>query len=181
MKKIELSPADYAGNIIREIPKGVLLNSKAGGKVNSMVIGWGTFGTEWGVPIFAAYVRLGRCTRTLLDENPEFTVSIPLGEMKADRKKVMEILGGTSGRDCDKIAACGLTLCEPEVISVPGICEFPLTLECRVVHRQVQELENIDGKFMRSYPQDVPGDFPMANRDPHVQYYGEIVKAYIIR
>ena len=31
------------------------------------------------------------------------------------------------------------------------------------------------------YPQDVDGDYPMANRDPHTMYVGEIVDAYIIR
>ena len=31
----------------------------------------------------------------------------------------------------------------------------------------------------RMYPQDVPGTYPMANRDPHVTYYGKIVEAYM--
>ena len=33
----------------------------------------------------------------------------------------------------------------------------------------------------RMYPQDVPGTHPMANRDFHTMYVGEIVDAYIIR
>lgn len=43
MRKI--NPADYAETIIKAIPKRVLLTTKAD-KVNTMVIGWGTFGTE---------------------------------------------------------------------------------------------------------------------------------------
>jgi hypothetical protein len=30
------------------------------------------------------------------------------------------------------------------------------------------------------YPQDVDGSYPMANRDFHTMYVGEIVDAYII-
>ena len=31
------------------------------------------------------------------------------------------------------------------------------------------------------YPQDVDGTWPMANRDFHTMYVGEIVDAYVIR
>lgn len=31
------------------------------------------------------------------------------------------------------------------------------------------------------YPEDVDGTYPMANRDRHTMYVGEIVDAYIIR
>ena len=34
--------------------------------------------------------------------------------------------------------------------------------------------------YKKSYPQDVDGSYPMANRDPHTAYIGEIVAAYII-
>jgi hypothetical protein len=32
----------------------------------------------------------------------------------------------------------------------------------------------------KMYPQDVPGTAPMANRDYHTMYVGEIVDCYII-
>lgn len=173
MKKV--NPADYAETIIKAIPKGVLLTTKAD-KVNSMVIGWGTFGTEWGRPIFAAYIREGRYTRSALDKNPEFTVNIPLGE--AD-PAILQTCGWKSGHNIDKIAAAGLTLVEGDAVSVPGIKEYPLTLECRVVFRQKQEIALIDERFHEMYPQDVPSTNPMGNKDAHIAYYGEIVGAYI--
>ena len=43
MKKV--NHLDYAEQIIRSIPKGILLTTRAE-KVNSMVIGWGTYGVE---------------------------------------------------------------------------------------------------------------------------------------
>ena len=67
-RKIEIS--DYANEIIKALPKGVLLTSKAD-KVNSMVIGWGTLGINWSRPVIAVYVREGRYTKGQLDKNPE--------------------------------------------------------------------------------------------------------------
>ena len=174
MKKI--NPADYAETIIKAIPRGVLVTTKAE-KTNSMVIGWGTFGTEWSRPIFVIYIREGRFTREQLDKNPEFTVNIPL-EGKLD-PAIFKTCGSQSGRNIDKVKEAGLTLVESENVSVPGIKEAPLTLECKVVFRQRQELDLIAEKFKAFYPQDVPGTNPMANKDPHVAFYGEIVGAYI--
>jgi len=173
MKKVD--PFDYAETIVKAVPKGVLVTTKAE-KVNSMVIGWGTLGTEWSVPIFAIYIREGRFTRSQLDANPEFTVNIPLGAVDP---KILRVCGSQSGANIDKVREAGLTLVDSEIVSVPGILELPLTLECKVVFRQKQELERIDPKFMNMYPQDVPGTAPMGNRDAHIAYYGEIVGAYI--
>lgn len=173
MRKV--NAADYAETIIKAIPKGVLVTTKAD-KVNSMVIGWGTYGVEWGRPIFAIYIREGRYTREQLDKNPEFTVNIPLAETDS---KIAKICGWQSGRDIDKVQEAGLTLVDSENVSVPGVKEYPLTLECKVVFRQKQEIALIDEKFQKAYPQDVPGTYPMANRDAHIAYYGEIVGAYI--
>ena len=173
MKKV--NAADYAETIIKAIPKGVLVTTKAE-KVNSMVIGWGTFGTEWSKPMFVIYIREGRFTREQLDKNPEFTVNIPLD--KAD-PKIIKVSGRTSGRNVDKVKEAGLTLVDGGEISVPGIKEMPLTLECRVVFRQKQELPLIAEKFRNFYPQDVDGSAAGANKDAHIAYYGEVVNAYI--
>ena len=87
-----------------------------------------------------------------------------------------------SGRDIDKETEAHLTLEDAEKISVPGIKEYPLTLECRVLYSQRQELERIpDDIREKMYPQDVDMTYPMANRDAHTAYIGEIVAAYIIK
>ena len=80
MKRRKLSLSECAAYTAETLPKGILLTSAVGDKVNSMVIGWGTVGVNWNRPVFAAYVRTGRYTRELLDQNPEFTVNIPLEE-----------------------------------------------------------------------------------------------------
>ena len=169
---------DYAETIVKALSRGILLTTKAGEKVNSMVIGWGTLGIEWGKPIFAAYVREGRFTREQLDANPYFTINVPLE--KAD-PEIIRICGSKCGRDVDKVKESGMTLVEHEDFSVPGVEEFPLTLECKVVFRQKQEIGLIDERFHGAYPQDVPGTNPMDNRDAHIAYYGEIVGAYLAK
>ncbi len=178
MGKRMIDVNEYANDIVKALRGGILLTAKAGEKVNSMVIGWGTLGVNWSHPVFAVYVREGRFTRELLDSNPEFTVNVPLG---VPDRNIIAVCGTKSGRDIDKVKEAGLTLTDPETISVPGIREFPLTLECRVIYRQKQELADLDPEICRKhYPQDVDSSASGSNRDPHVSYYGEILSAYII-
>lgn len=174
----EINVFDYASEITKAIGKGVLITTKADEKVNSMTISWGMLGIEWGKPIFITFVREGRFTRTLLDKNPEFTVNIPFGTFD---KKIIGLCGSKSGRNIDKIKELKLTLVDGEEISVPAIKELPLTLECKVIYKQLQDKKTIPDYIKENmYPQNVGSDNPMANRDYHIAYYGEIVKAYII-
>lgn len=177
MKKT-INAFDYAGDICKAMKKGILLTTKAGDKVNTMTIGWGMLGIEWGKPIFIAFVRESRFTKQMLEENGEFTVNIPYGEVDA---RILGFCGTKSGRDLDKIAEMNLTLEDPLSISVPGIRELPLTLECRVLYKQQQDLNAIPQEILnRYYPQEVDGSHPGSNRDYHIAYYAEILNAYII-
>lgn len=176
--KRRVDPFDYAGVICKGMKKGILLTTKAGDKVNTMTIGWGTIGIEWGKPIFIALVRESRYTKQLLEANGEFTVNIPDDDTDVS---ILGFCGTKSGRDLCKITELGLTLEESEVVSVPGIVQLPLTLECKVIYKQQQDLSAIpDAILDRYYPQDVDGSFPGSNRDYHIAYYGEIVNAYMI-
>ena len=178
MERKKIVVADYAKNILEALPKGILLTSKAGDRVNSMTIGWGMLGIEWSTPVFVAFIREHRFTRELLDKNPEFTVNVPFGDFN---KKILGVCGAKCGRNLDKIAEAGLTLVASEKISVPAVKELPLTLECKIVYQQKQELPAIIEEYRaKFYPQDVDGAAVGANRDAHIAYYGEIVNAYIL-
>lgn len=175
-EKIEI--ADYAQTITNALPKGILLNTQ-GEKFNSMVIGWGNLGTTWGVPTFVVYVRENRYTKSQLDRTGEFTVSIPLDKPVP---KIAKVCGSQSGRNVDKVKETGMTLEEPEALHTPGVREYPLTLECKILYAQRQELSALPKDIRASmYPQDVDGTNPMANRDSHTMYIGQIVEAYIIK
>lgn len=177
MKK-EIEVFDYANEILKAIKKGVLLTTKVDDKVNSMTIAWGTLGIEWNKPVFIAFVRESRFTKTLLEKNGEFTINIPYGEFN---KNIIGICGSKSGHNIDKIKELGLTLETPNIISVPGIKELPLTLECKVVYKKKQDENQItEENKNRFYPQDIDSSFHGGNKDYHIAYYGEIVDAYII-
>ena len=157
-KKIDVF--EHMGEILNGVKNGVLITGKADGRVNSMTISWGMVGVEWGKPVFITFIRESRFTRSLLEKNGEFTVNIPLD---------------------DSAKEIGLTYEEPETISVPGVKELPLTLECKVVYKQTQDTEAMtEENREKFYPQNVESSFSGANRDTHIAYYGEIVDAYVI-
>lgn len=106
-------------------------------------------------------------------------MNIPYGKTN---KKVLGYCGSRTGRDIDKIQDLGLTAVGSDAVKAPGLLEFPITLECKVLYRQLQDKDSIPLDIQKAmYPQDVDSSSPMANRDFHVAYYGEIVNAYIIR
>ena len=170
-----VNPFDYAKEINYALEKGILLTTKADDQVNTMAIGWGMMGIQWNKPIFIALVRGCRHTYSMLEKNPEFTVNIPLGSLD---KNIIKVTGTKSGRDTDKFQELGLTTEVPEKISVPGICQLPLTLECKVLYKQQQYPEHLlsqePSKFYQKDPVSIQNDY-------HTAYYGEIVSAYIIR
>lgn len=168
----------YAELITNALSKGILLNTQAE-KFNTMVIGWGGLGRCWNKPVFTVYVREHRYTKHVLDETGEFTLSIPLDGPDAG---ITKTCGYHSGFAIDKVAEAGLILEEPRTGTVPGVRQYPLTLECRVLYSQPQELLRYPKDIQeRMYPQDVDSTNPMANRDVHTAYIAEIVDAYIIR
>ncbi|WP_077611131.1 flavin reductase family protein [Clostridium sp. Marseille-P2415] len=175
-RKIELF--DHTNEIMKALQTGVLLTTKADGRVNSMTISWGNLGIIWGKPVFTVYVRENRFTKQQLEKNPEFTINIPHGTFD---KKILGFCGTKSGYEVDKTKELNLTLETPEAITVPAVKELPLTLECRIVYKQKQDQNEIteENKSM-FYPQDVDSTFHGANKDFHTAYCGEIVSAYMI-
>lgn len=169
---------DYAGEICKAMSKGILMTTKNGDFVNSMVIGWGHIGIVWGKPVFIAYVRESRFTKEMVENHGEFTINIPVGEFD---NSIVRICGSKSGRDMDKIKELGLHLVESDNVDVPGIKEFPLTLECKVIYKQKQDLSAIPTDIINRYYPEISGaDFDGQSRDYHYAYYGQIVGAYLI-
>lgn len=58
-------------------------------------------------------------------------------------------------------------------MSVPAIKEFPITLECRVTYRQLQDDDAIA-------PEDFAKFYKPGYGGTHIAYVGEIVAAYIV-
>lgn len=176
MKEVEIF--DYAKEILSGVKKGATITTKTDEKINVMSISWGTLGIEWNKPIFTTFVRENRFTRNQLDNNGEFTVNIPLGEFN---NKIIGVAGTLSGHNVDKIKELGIELVENENFSVPAIKELPLTLECKVIYKQLQDSNAITPENKKiHYPEDVDSSYHSANKDYHIAYYGEILRAYIL-
>lgn len=172
MKK-EVNVWDYAGLIMKQIDAGILMTTATAEQQDTMVIGWGHIGVIWGKPVFVAYVRESRHTKALVDQNPEFTINVPLGAVD---KNIIAVCGTKSGRDMDKFAQLGLQTEPGETVAVPGIRQLPLTLECKVIYRQDQDPAALAQDVMARYY--TPGT--RNEGDYHTMYFGLITAAYII-
>ncbi|NLE10205.1 MAG: flavin reductase family protein [Actinobacteria bacterium] len=101
----------------------------AGGRPNVMAVAWG------GVccskpPCLSIALRKATYTYGNLVERKAFTVSIP----SIDHVAATDYFGIVSGRDEDKFEAAGLTPVRSDLVDAPYVGEFPLVLECKVVH-----------------------------------------------
>jgi len=61
--KRKIDVVEYAPQILKALAHGgILLNTEAEGRWNTMTIGWATIGREWKKPMFTVYVRTSRFT-----------------------------------------------------------------------------------------------------------------------
>ena len=98
-------------------------------KPNVMAVAWGGICCSK-PPCVSIAVRKATYTYGNLVARKAFTVSIPSCEHVA----AADYFGMASGRDEDKFAVTGLTPVRSEVVDAPYVDEFPLALECSIVH-----------------------------------------------
>lgn len=166
MKPITLDQA--APQFIQALQSGgAFLNVQdAGGRPNTMTIGWGQPGVVWGKPCVTVLVRPSRFSHHMLEENAVFTVSVPVpGEMG----DALRLCGRESGRDGDKFAKAGLTAKPAQKVDGVIIGECPLHIECRVVYKQEMMPALLDPAIDNS---------AYASKDYHTLYYGEVLAVY---
>ena len=135
---------------------------------NTMTIGWFQAGRLWNLRTCSVYVRPERYTYQFMERADYFTVSV----LPEDRKDAMALCGTKSGRDMDKIKACGLTL-RYGAGDAPFFDEAELVLVCRKIFVQDMDpacvLPAGEEKILPSYG---------AKGGWHRIYTGEIVEAY---
>lgn len=162
----EITYNEYAPKVLEIISKGAFLTTNAGGRTNTMTIGWGGINFIWGKPIFMVMVRPSRFSFGLIEQSGEFTVTIPL----KDLKDALNLCGSKSGRDIDKISAAGLMLQPGKTISTPVIAGGGLHYECKIVYKQAMIPTALDGTHQTKF---------YGQGDYHTMYFGEILTAYI--
>ncbi len=162
MKKISFN--NYLNDFAKQLPAGAFLTVKNKDKINTMTIGWGLGGIMWSKPVLMVAVRYSRFTYKLIENEQEFTVSVPKSGTLKDE---LIFCGSNSGRDLDKFEECNLTPIYVDNIKTPVIEECELHFICKNIYQQSMEPSLIKSDYVNSkYP----------NNDYHVLYFGEIIE-----
>jgi flavin reductase (DIM6/NTAB) family NADH-FMN oxidoreductase RutF len=82
-------------------------------------------------PAVSVSLRKATYTYQSIIDSKAFTVNIP----SVDYAKEVDYIGIASGKDTDKFAATGLTPVSSDRVHAPYVNEFPLIIECTLIHR----------------------------------------------
>jgi flavin reductase (DIM6/NTAB) family NADH-FMN oxidoreductase RutF len=118
-----------AKTIVYPTPVFIVGTYDSQGKPNAMAVAWGGICCSK-PPCVSISVRKATYTYGNLMERRAFTVSIP----SEDHMVEADYMGVASGRDEDKFAVAGLAPVRSALVDAPFVAEFPLVLECKVVH-----------------------------------------------
>ena len=99
------------------------------GQPNIMTIAWGGICCS-SPPCVAVSLRKATYSYDAIVSRKAFTVNVP----SEQHVQLVDYAGIASGRDGDKFAATGLTAVRSQLVDAPHVAEFPLILECRLLH-----------------------------------------------
>ncbi len=99
------------------------------GRPNAMACAWGGICCSK-PPCVAVSLRKATYSYDNIVHRKAFTVSIP----SEAHVKEADYFGIASGRNTDKFAAAGLTPVRSDLVDAPYVAEFPVVLECRLLH-----------------------------------------------
>lgn len=115
--------------LILPAPVWVVGTYDENGKANVMTVAWGGICCSK-PPSVCVSLREATHTYQAIVDREAFTVNVP----SADQVKLADYLGIASGRDVDKFDVAGLTAVRAEHVDAPLVDEFPLNLECTLIH-----------------------------------------------
>lgn len=140
----------------------MLIAAEKSGRANAMTASWGGMGILWGKPVAYIFVRQSRFTKELIDGSDTFSLTF---YDTPKYRKMLGYMGRVSGRDEDKIAGAGLTLCHEG--DVPYFEEAKLVVICKKLSRHYIGPEGfLSDEIQKCYP----------TPDYHDMYVGEITK-----
>ena len=118
-----------AKTILYPTPTLVVGTYDQAGKANVMTAAWGGICCSR-PPCVAISLRKATYTYSNIVTCRAFTISIPSETFAQE----MDHFGIASGRSEDKFKATGLTPVSSELVDAPYVHEFPLVIECRLLH-----------------------------------------------
>jgi len=111
-------------------PVWVVGTYDAEGRPNMMTAAWaGICCSE--PPCIAVSLRKARYSYGNVVARQAFTINVP----SEQHVKVTDYWGIVSGKDEDKLARAGLTAVASDLVDAPYVKEFPVVMECKVLHQ----------------------------------------------
>lgn len=150
---------------MKKISEGAFLTVQSGNALNTMTIGWATFGVVWSKPIMMVAVRLSRHTFGIIETAKDFTVTVPAGDMR----KETAYCGSKSGRNVDKFTMCHLETTKGRHVVSQIIKTRGRHYECKIIYKSAMDPARLDKDYDSSlYPK----------KDYHTLYFGEVLACY---
>lgn len=118
-----------AKTIVFPTPTWIVGTYDKEGKPNGAAVAWGGICNSE-PPSIAISLRKATYSYGNVVARNAFTVSVP----SETHARQADYFGIASGRDTDKFSAAGLTAVRSELVDAPYVGEFPLVLECKLVH-----------------------------------------------
>ena len=119
-----------AKTILYPTPVMLVGTYDASGRPNVMTAAWGGICCS-SPPCVAVSLRKATYTYGNLVQQGGFTINIPSDQYAVQA----DYCGMVSGKKADKFAETGLTPVRSALVNAPYIEEFPLVLECKLVHQ----------------------------------------------
>ncbi len=179
MRKVEIK--DLNDNFFEVIGKEWMLVT-AGDKnnFNLMTASWGGIGWLWNKPVAFVFIRPERHTFLFSEQSDRMTLSF-LG-MDKEAREIYKVCGSKSGRDINKVEACGLKVIPTELgdVTYKGA---RLTLVGRKMYADsLKPACFVDtearSKWYRNIENDSTADKGITNGF-HKMYVSEITEAYV--
>lgn len=118
-----------AKTIIVPTPVWCVGSYDADGKPNVMTIAWGGICCS-SPPCVTISLRKATYTYGSIMARQAYTLSVPSVKYAAEA----DYYGMASGRDGDKFEKTGLTPVKSDLVDAPYVDEFPMVLECKMIH-----------------------------------------------
>jgi len=124
--KVSLGPHAYA------LPSPVWVVGSYGvhEQPNVMVAAWGSVCCTT-PPCLSISIRGNRATYAGIIDHGAFTISVPSRDYLVE----VDFIGMVSGVNSDKFSMAGLTAVRSNLVNAPYVQEFPLVLECKLLHQ----------------------------------------------
>lgn len=162
----EIAPAQWDSNVFTALSKNwMLVTVQNGESANPMTAAWGGFGVMWKKPAVFVMIRKSRFTKELVDKAQQFSLAF----LPDSFREQYQICGSKSGRDLDKIAACGFTIAQDG--DTPYITQAHTVLLCKKLYCQ-----EMDSSCFILPEMDAAN---YGDGDYHVVYIAEIEKVLV--